>query len=97
MYRTAFQVVTSVELKHRAGHFDHRTLVYPDYPAHPVTNSITGARQITSRYCRFALCSVCGRAFHALLQCRADERIQITIQHRLGVAGFDAGTQILDA
>ena len=60
-------------------------------------NSITGARQISSRYCRFALCSVCGRAFHALLQGCGDKRVQIAIQHRLGVAGLDAGTQILDA
>ncbi len=94
MYRNAIQVVTSVEFKKEPGLFDHRTLVYP---VHPVNKLYTGSRQISSKCCKLPLCSGCGRAFHALLQCRTDERIQITIEYRLGVAGLNAGAQILDA
>src|SRR5690554_4459877 len=34
---------------------------------------------------------------HALLQARLDEVVEVTVEHRLGVADLDVGPQILDA
>ena len=38
-----------------------------------------------------------GNGLQPTLQAGLDECIQVAIQHCLGIAGFDTGTQILDA